>query len=204
VCVCEDIAAELIKLIEGRNDLGHKVSYQKQWRRLKERVINVISALYDSCIETQEQAKQKLENWLNGIEESLDDIQVLGTWVKNPLSLRGREPTDFLPNFIHPKDLDLSFLSKINLSKAALDLALVQKNKVLEERNKELERELLEQKVLLLEYKAETNAKLEEARLREEKLLKTTTDIKSEMDKKLAEINELLKKILENQSKPNP
>jgi hypothetical protein len=55
-----------------------------------------------------------------------------------------------------------------------------------------------------LEYKAETDAKLEEARLREEKLLKSTEDIKSEMDRKLAETNELLKKILENQSKPNP
>jgi hypothetical protein len=55
--VCEDIASELIKLIEGRNDLGHKVSYQKQWRRLKERVVNVISALHNSCIEAQEQAK---------------------------------------------------------------------------------------------------------------------------------------------------
>lgn len=124
--------------------------------------------------------------------------------MKNPLSLRGREPTDFLPNFIHPKDLDLSFLSNINLSKAAPNLALVQKNKVLEERNKELERELLEQKVLLLDYKAETDAKLEEAGIREGKLLKSIEDIKSEMDKKLAETNELLKKILENQSKPNP
>jgi hypothetical protein len=160
-------------------------------------MVNLISALHDSCIAAQEQAKQKLEDWLKGIEENLDDIEALGTWVKNPLSIRGRDPTNFLPNFIHPKDLDLSFLSKVNLSKAAPDLALVQKNKVLEERNKELEKELHEQKILLLEYKAETNAKLEEARLREEKL-------KSEMDQKLAETNELLKKILENQSKPNP
>jgi hypothetical protein len=164
--VCADIAAELIKLIEGRSDLGHKVSYQKQWRRLKERVLNVISALHDSCIEAQEQAKQKLEDWLNGVAESLDDIQVLGTWVKNPLSIRGRDPTDFLSTFIHLKDLDLSFLSKVNLSNAAPDLALVQKNKVLEEKNKELEKELYEQKLMLLEFKAETNAKLEEARLR--------------------------------------
>jgi hypothetical protein len=88
--VWEDIASEALKLIKGRNDLGHLVSYQKQWRRLKERVVNVISALHDSCIEAQEQAKQKLEDWLNGMEENLKDIEVLGTWVKNPLSIRGR------------------------------------------------------------------------------------------------------------------
>jgi hypothetical protein len=112
--VREEITSEVLKLIEGRSDLGHKISYQKQWRRIKERVINLISALHDSCLEAQEQAKQKLENWLNGIDENPEDIEVLGTWVKNPLSIRGREPEDFLPRYIHPKDLDLSFLSKIN------------------------------------------------------------------------------------------
>ena len=49
----------------------------------------------------------------------------------------------------------------------------------------------------MLEYKAETDAKLEEARLREEQL-------RAEMDNRLVETNELLKKVLENQSKPNP
>jgi hypothetical protein len=131
------------------------------------------------------------------MEASLDEIEFLGTWVKNPLSIRGRDPTDFLPNFIHPKDLDLTFLSKVNLSKVAPDLALVQKNKVLEERNKELEKELQEQKLMLLKFKAETDAKMEEARLREEKH-------KSEMDRKLEETQEMLKKILEKQNKPNP
>jgi hypothetical protein len=117
--------------------LGHTVCYQKQWRRLKERVINVISALQNSCLEAQEKAKQKLEDCLNGMEASSDETEVLGTWVKNPLTIRGREPEDFLPKFIHPKDLDLKFLSKVNLSEVAPDLALVQKNLVLEERNKE-------------------------------------------------------------------
>jgi hypothetical protein len=60
--VWEDIASEALKLIKGRNDLGHSISYQKQWIRLKERVVNVISALHDSCIEAQKQAKQKLED----------------------------------------------------------------------------------------------------------------------------------------------
>jgi hypothetical protein len=130
---------------------------------------------------------------LNGIEENMEDIEVLGTWVKNPLSIRGRDPTYFIPNFIHPKDLDLTILSKVNLSNAAPNLALVQKNKVLEERNKELERELQEQKLKLIKFEAE----MEKARIREEKY-------KSETDRKLAETQEILKKILENQNKPNP
>jgi len=66
----------------------------------------------------------------------------LGTWARSSLSIRGREATDFLPQYIHPKDLDLSILNKINLKTAAPDLALVQRNKVLEEKNQKLEKDL--------------------------------------------------------------
>jgi hypothetical protein len=114
--VWEDIASEVLRLIAGRHDLGHQVDYQKQWRRIKERVINLISALHDSCIEAQEQAKQKLEDWLNGMEESSKDTEILGTWVKNPLSIRGREPDEFLP-----KDLNLIIPSEILLKNGVIE-----------------------------------------------------------------------------------
>jgi len=61
--VCEDITEKMIKLISFRNDLSHRESYDKQWRRLKERVENVMNALSSTCIEAQEQAKQKLQEW---------------------------------------------------------------------------------------------------------------------------------------------
>jgi len=126
----------------------------------------------------------------------------LGTWARTSLSIRGREATDFLPQYIHPKDLDLSFLTKINLKTAAPNLALVQRNRFLEENNQKLERELLEQKLLLLEFKAEAEAKLEEGRIREENLVKSYEQFKADMQRKQEETNELLKKILENTSKP--
>jgi len=60
--VSEDIAEKMIKLISSRNDLSHRESYDKQWRRLKERVENVMTALSSTCIEAQEQSKQKLQD----------------------------------------------------------------------------------------------------------------------------------------------
>jgi hypothetical protein len=36
--VCESIGQELVKLIEERNNFVHQESYEKQWKRLKERV----------------------------------------------------------------------------------------------------------------------------------------------------------------------
>jgi len=54
-------------------------------------------------------------------------------------------------------------LSKINVKPVSSDLALLQRNVELEKENKPLRKELLDQKLLLLEYKTSTKAKLEEA-----------------------------------------
>jgi len=43
--VCENIFQELNKLVGGRNNLVHEESYEKQWRRLRERVDFVLSEL---------------------------------------------------------------------------------------------------------------------------------------------------------------
>jgi len=64
-------------------------------------------------------------------------------------------------------------LSKINVSPVSTELALLQKNAELEKENKQLRKEVLEQKLLLLEYKSSIEAKLEEAKVREENFLKS-------------------------------
>jgi hypothetical protein len=58
----------------------------------------------------------------------------------------------------------MTFLNKINQKTASTDLALIQRNTVLEKQVKKLEKELLEQKLLMLEYKTSTEAKLEESK----------------------------------------
>jgi len=58
-------------------------------------------------------------------------------------------------------------------------MELIQRNTLLEKENKQLRKELLEQKLLLLEYKNATEAKLEE--VREENLIRRNEDFKREM-----------------------
>jgi len=91
-------------------------------------------------------------------------------------------------------------------------VALVQRNVTWEQKNQKLEKELLEQKLLLLVYKSSTEAKLEKARIREENLIKSNENFKAEMklqqeamQKKQEETNALLRQIMENMNKPtNP
>jgi hypothetical protein len=111
----------------------------------------------------------------------LQEVKILRTWVQNPPSLKGREVTDFIPSGVHPRDLDLSFLSKVNFKSASGSLDLLKRNADLESENRKLKKELMEQKLLLLEYKSSTEVKLEEARAREENLIKSNEDFKTEM-----------------------
>jgi len=63
---------------------------------------------------------------------------------------------------------------------------------------------LLDQKLLLLQYKTSTEAKLEEARVREENLLRSNEDFKKEMKQQQEDTNKLLKQMMEmfqNQAK---
>jgi len=57
----------------------------------------------------------------------------------------------------------------------------LQRNADLESENRKLKKELMEQKLLLLEYNSSTKAKLEEARAREEKLIRSNEEFKAEM-----------------------
>jgi hypothetical protein len=54
--VYENLGQELVKLIQARNDLVHRESYEQQWRRPNERVDYVMSELQRTCIDDQASA----------------------------------------------------------------------------------------------------------------------------------------------------
>jgi len=158
--------------------MGYDNSYEKLWIRLKDRVDFVLSELQRSCLDAQELAQAKLQEWLKGVVSNLDEVKILRTWVKTSLCLEARNVN---PSSIHPKELNLDWLTKLNFKEASSELALLQRNTLLEKENHQLKKELLEQKLMLLVYKTQTEAQLEEARIREERLMKSNEDFKMEM-----------------------
>jgi hypothetical protein len=84
------------------------------------------------------------QDWLKGVNISLQEVKILKTWVQNPPSIKGREITDFIPSGVHRRELDLTFLNNINFKTASTSLDLIQRNVVLEKENKKLQKELLE------------------------------------------------------------
>ena len=79
---------------------------------------------------------------------NLHDVKSLRTWVKTPLCL---EAKSVIPSSIHPRELNLDWLTKLNLKEASSEMALLQRNTLLEKENHQLKKELLEQKLMLLE-----------------------------------------------------
>jgi len=154
----------------------------------------ILSELQRSCLDAQELAQAKLQEWLKGVVSNLDEVKILRTWVRTPLFLEARS---LIPSIIHPKELNLDWLTKLNFKEASSELALLQRNTLLEKENHQLKKELLEQKLMLLEYKSQAEAQLEEARIREERLLKSNEDFKLEMKQQSEKTQDMMKQLME-------
>ena len=116
---------------------------------------------------------------------------------QHPLCLRKRNETDFIPAGIHPRELNVNWLTRMNVKQASLGLVVLQRNVELENENRQLKKELLEQKLLLIEYKSSKEAKLEEARVRKEKLIQSNEEFKREMKQQAEETNKMMKQMME-------
>ena len=117
--------------------------------------------------------------------------------MQNPLCLRQRNETNFIPAGIHPRELNVNWLTRMNIKPISTESAVLQRNAELENENRKLKKELLKQKLLLIEYKSSTEAKLKEARVREEKLIESNGDFKREMKQQAEETNKMMKQVME-------
>ena len=104
-------------------------------------------------------------------------VKVLKTWVRTPLCIEARH---VIPFSIRPRDLNLDWITKINLKEASAEMALIQRNSLLEKENHALKKELLEQKMMLLDYKNTSEVQIEEAKIREERLIRDNEEFKRE------------------------
>jgi len=127
--VCLDIFKKANKLIDTRHNLVHDENYEHQWKRVVERVHLVFSEIQRSCLDDQTQAQKELKDWLEGVMSEVHKVKVLRTWVKTPLCI---EAGSVIPSIIHPRDLNLDWIAKINLKEASTKMALVQRNSLLE------------------------------------------------------------------------
>jgi len=106
---------------------------------------------------------------------------------------------------VNSKHLDFHWLTKLKVQTDSPILEKLKNDFELEKKNKSLNKELLEQRLLLVEYKRQTEAQLEEARLREANRIRSNSEFREEMKKQLETTNSLIRDLMEmiqKQAKP--
>ena len=107
---------------------------------------------------------------------------------------------------MHSENPDFKWLTKLKIQNPdAPILKKLQDDLVLEKENKELKKALFKQKVLVAELQRKMLDQQEQARIREENLIKSNNEFKEEMKKQLEKTNSLIQDLMEmvkKQAKP--
>lgn len=207
--VCESIFTELNKLVNARNNFVHEEDYVKEWRRLRERVDFVMSELQKSCLEAHSNAKNSLHDWFKDVVKSMQEVEIKRTQERSKLYISDTpmflDASGIISSCVHSENLDLKWLTKLKVQRDSPILEKLKSDSELEKENKKLKKDLLEHKLAFDEYKRQTEAQLEEARLREANLIRSNNEFKEEMKKQSETTYKMLKEMMDmfqKQAKP--
>jgi flagellar motor protein MotB len=107
------------------------------------------------------------------------------------------DASGIISSSVHYENLDLKWLTKLKVQTDSPILEKLKSDSELEKENKRLNKELQEYKLTLAEHKMQTEAQLEEARIREEILIRSNNEFKEEMKKQSETTNRMLKEMME-------
>jgi len=160
--VCESIFKALNKLVKVRNNFVHEEDYVKEWRRLRERVDFVMSELQKSSLESHSNAQSILNDWFKDVVKSMQEVKIKRTQERIKLYISDTfmflDASGIISSSVHSENLDLKWLTKLKVQSDSPILEKLKNDSELEKENKRLKKELLEQRLLLVEYKRQTEA----------------------------------------------
>jgi len=107
------------------------------------------------------------------------------------------DASSIITSSVHSENPDVKWLTKLLIQSDAPILEKLKNDSELEKRNKELKKELLEQRLMYAELQRKIIAHQEEAKVREEALVKGYNDLKESMDKQSEKSNNMMQEMLE-------
>jgi len=153
---------ELNKLVKVRNNLVHEEDYVQEWRRLRERVDFVMSELQKSSLEAHSNAKNSLNDWFKNVVKSMQEVEVKRTQERSKLYISDTpmflNASGIISSNVHSENLDLKWLTKLKVQTDSPILEKLKNDFELEKENKRLKKEHIEERLLLAEYKRQSEA----------------------------------------------
>ena len=139
-------------------------------------------------LEAHDKAHANLQQWFQGVTINLEEIELNRTLEKNKLYLSDTpmylDASSIISSSVHYENPDFKWLTKLKIKTS--DAPILEKLKndlVLKKENKELKKALFEHKVLVAELQRKMLDQQEQARTREENLIKSNNEFKEEMKK---------------------
>jgi len=151
-----------------------------------------------------------LQQWFQGVTVNLEEVELNRSLGKSRLYLSDTpiylDASSILLSSVHSENPDFKWLTKLKIQNPeAPILKKLQDHPVLEKENKELKKALFEEKVLVTELQRKMIAQQEEAKIREENLVKGYNELKEDMQKQSEKTNNLIQDLMEmvkKQAKP--
>jgi len=184
--VCESIFQDLNKLVKTRNNFVHEKIYVDEWTSLRNIVEYMMCELQKLSLEAHDKALLDLQQWFKGVTVNMEEVKFNKSLERSRLYLSDTpmylDASSIISSSVHSENLDFRWLTKLKIQTS--DAPILKKLKddpVLEKENKELKKALFEQKILVAELQRKMIAQQEEAKIREENLIKSYNDLKEDM-----------------------
>ena len=115
------------------------------------------------------------------------------------------DASSIISSSVKSEDPDIKWLTKLLIQSDAPILEKLKKDSALEKKNKELKKALFEKRLLTAELQKKLIAQREEAKAREETLVKNYSNLKESMEKQDGKTNNMMQEMMEmmkRQAKP--
>jgi len=146
--------------VKARNNFVHEEDYVKEWRRQRERVDFVMSELQKSSFEAHSNAHNTINDCFKDVVKSMQEVEIKRTQERSKLYISDTpmflNALGIISSNVHSENLDLKWLTKLKVQTDSPILEKLKNDSELEKENKRLKKELLEQRLLLVEYKRQT------------------------------------------------
>jgi len=153
-------------------------------------------------LEAHEKAHADIQQWFQGVTMNLEEIELNRTLEKSKLYLSYTpmylDASSIISSSVHSENPNFKWLTKMKIQTSATPiLEKLKDDPVLKKENKELKKALFEHKVLVAELQRKMLDQQEQARIREENLIKSNNEFKEEMKKQSEKTRNLIQDLME-------
>jgi len=197
-------------LVKTRNNFVHEKVYVDEWARLRNRVEYMMCELQKLSLEAHDKALLDLQQCFQGVTMNMEEVELNRSLEKSRLYLSEtpmyQDASSIISYSVHSENPDFRWLTKLKLQTSnAPILEKLKDGPVLEKENKELKKALFKQKILVSKLQRKLIAQQEEAKVREETLVKGYNELKEDMQKQSEKTNSMIQDLMakvQKQAKP--